>query len=368
MTKKVTYVFSKNRKNLLSSDAAFAKEFFYGFTEFDKKHFDLEIVEFKEKNKFFIFFEKFDHILSKYLSLPIYFSKLINFNNLKIFLKSDEIYFINEGVGFSSLPLIFIVNIFKKNKKKLFVMGMYSKQIKYKKLYFLHKMFINILVSQVDYILFLGKGEYHKAQKFHKHKYHGKLKFTPFLIDFEFWKSDNYEIANKNELLFVGNDGNRDYELLLKLAKKLKDIKFKFVTSNKKVLDCNLENVEVIKGDWSQNNLSDQQLKKIYQSCRMSIIPLKDTTQPSGQSVALQSMAVGLPVLISKTEGFWDIQKFDDEKNIFFVDDNDLNSWIKKINDVFHDNKRLENVAKNASNLIRDEYSLEKNFSFIKNI
>ena len=39
------------------------------------------------------------------------------------------------------------------------------------------------------------------------------------------------------------------------------------------------------------------------QESKITIIPLKNTLQPSGQSVALQSMANGTPVLISKTDG-----------------------------------------------------------------
>ena len=38
----------------------------------------------------------------------------------------------------------------------------------------------------------------------------------------------------------------------------------------------------------------------------MTIIPLKNSIQPSGQSVALQSMACGTPVVITETFGFWD--------------------------------------------------------------
>ena len=43
---------------------------------------------------------------------------------------------------------------------------------------------------------------------------------------------------------------------------------------------------------------------------------MKDSLQPSGQSVTLQSMSLGIPVLISKTVGFWDFSKFRDEENI----------------------------------------------------
>ena len=47
-------------------------------------------------------------------------------------------------------------------------------------------------------------------------------------------------------------------------------------------------------------------LKEIYDKSFISLIPLKDSLQPSGQSVALQSMSMMVPVIITKTVGFWD--------------------------------------------------------------
>ena len=48
-------------------------------------------------------------------------------------------------------------------------------------------------------------------------------------------------------------------------------------------------------------------------------MPLVETLQPSGQSVALQSMSMGLPVLITKTEGFWDFDCLKIMKIYFFL-------------------------------------------------
>ena len=50
---------------------------------------------------------------------------------------------------------------------------------------------------------------------------------------------------------------------------------------------------------------------------------MKESLQPSGQSVALQSIACGTPVLITKTGGFWDNKNFKDKDNIFFAMKND---------------------------------------------
>ena len=67
------------------------------------------------------------------------------------------------------------------------------------------------------------------------------------------------------------------------------------------------------------NFISDNEIKSLYQNALLTILPLKNSYQPSGQSVALQSMSMGTPVIISNTEGFWDIKSFENNKNIKFV-------------------------------------------------
>ena len=71
----------------------------------------------------------------------------------------------------------------------------------------------------------------------------------------------------------------------------------------------------------------------MYKKALITIIPLKDSFQPSGQSVCLQSMCVGTPVLISKTKGVWDTNLFKDQENIYFAD-NSISDWSQKIDKI----------------------------------
>jgi glycosyltransferase involved in cell wall biosynthesis len=64
-------------------------------------------------------------------------------------------------------------------------------------------------------------------------------------------------------------------------------------------------NVEIIKSDWSTAGVSDSQMRDLIRESRAVVIPLKDTMQPSGQSVCLQAMACARPVIISHNCGFW---------------------------------------------------------------
>ena len=101
-----------------------------------------------------------------------------------------------------------------------------------------------------------------------------------------------------------------------------------------------------------QPGSSDKELKKIYQSAIFTILPLKESIQPSGQSVCLQSMSVGTPVMISKTAGFWDISNFKNYENIIFVDDD----WSKNINEIYNDKKGLEALSSNGLKTVKQYY------------
>ena len=100
---------------------------------------------------------------------------------------------------------------------------------------------------------------------------------------------------------------------------------------------------------------------KEVQKSKLTIIPLKNSLQPSGQSVALQSIACGTPVLITKTEGFWDTKNFQDQKNIFFAKDNDLSNWIDKIKNILEmDSERIGKVISNGIETVYKHYDLNE--------
>ena len=56
--------------------------------------------------------------------------------------------------------------------------------------------------------------------------------------------------------------------------------------------EIQLDNVRVISGSWNRMTLSDS-FKTLYSNVKVTIVPLKETIQPSGQSVTLQSLSIG---------------------------------------------------------------------------
>lgn len=366
--KNITYIFSQNRKKNHNNDE-YAKDFYYGLHNFEKKDFNIEVIEYESTVSIFQpLFKFFDKFMNKFLSLPFSTAKLTNLKNFKKVLNTDYLFLVNEGVGFSSLFLIIFARPLKKINISVFVMGLYSKNLKLKSLNFLHFFFIKILVMYSNNIFFLGKSEFEQAKNIHS-KYSNKFIFLPFCIDTEFWVNDKKKNIAKNEnIIFVGNDGSRDFEIIKKLAFRLSDINFTIVSSNEILKDINLPNVKIYNGFWGSGNISDLEMKNLYLKAKLSIIPLKETYQPSGQSVALQSMALGIPVMITKTKGFWHKDLFFNDENIIFVESFDLEIWINKIKEYFYDESKALQISNSGKSTVLANYKLEHLYESLNKI
>ena len=69
---------------------------------------------------------------------------------------------------------------------------------------------------------------------------------------------------------------------------------------------------------------------------------------------------MGIPVIITKTEGFWDDVNFVNNKNIFFLNNNDSELWANKIRDLMNNYSILNEVSNKGKYTVINEYNLEK--------
>ena len=129
--KKITYVFLKDRNTKLSKESKFSKDFFYGATHFDDSKYEVKFLEL-ESGQFTsnIILNIIDRSFKKFLNLPFNMEKIVSIKNYKLLKKSDHIFLVNETVAFSSLPLIFMLNLFSNSQISVFIMGLLSRSLK----------------------------------------------------------------------------------------------------------------------------------------------------------------------------------------------------------------------------------------------
>ena len=150
-----------------------------------------------------------------------------------------------------------------------------------------------------------------------------------FGVDTRFWFPAG---QRENFVLAVGNDQRRDYATLLGAAAEI-GATIQLVT--RLPLPPELPaNVTVHRGSWQDRALSDEDLRNLYRRAACVVTPLHDTLQPSGQSVTLQAMACGAPVVLTHTRGLWNPAVLRDGENLRLVkvgDSGDLSAAVRGI-------------------------------------
>lgn len=350
------YVFGNGRKKRIEKNYLDSKEFFYGYFHFLEEYKHIEIIEMlpneidvRGLNRLL---DLIDKVLRKLSNLPFFFHLITSPINFKKIFLYKNIFATNDRLGLSILPMYIFSKLFKKKNFSVIVMGLFGKPRNNFVVKNIQFFFLKIYLKTADNFVFLGQGEYNLALNLFP-KYSYKFHFIPFGLNLNFWKSElNNDIENKDYILFVGNDGNRDFKELINIVNSNQAQNFVLVTNQVNKSDFLFDNVKIYSGSWNNQVLTDDQLKKVYQNAKITIIPLKNSLQPSGQSVCLQSMSVGTPVIISETKGFWDIGNFKNKENIFFVKDN----WSSEINKIINNSDILKRVSKNGLITVKKYY------------
>ena len=352
---KITYIYQAGRTARMSDMENSAKEFFYGYFHMKKAYPDTNHLEFDSKNNISIT-KLFNNFIRKLSGLPFFSDLIINSKNKKVLKNSKKIIATNQRVGFSILSFL-IFNHKKKIKSYVFIMGLFNNNPKNRIKKFFRIFFIKVFMATFNHMIFLSSGEFKfVSEKYPKYK--EKMHFLPFSVDQEFWVSNNRPYKKKNNILFIGNDGKRDYKFAIDLAKELSFLNFDFITKKITNSEIKSDNVNLLSGKWDDMNISDSDIRDFYQEADLSIIPIFNSLQPSGQSVALQSMSMGIPVLITKTDGFWEPELYKNNENIIFVEKNDINLWKENILSLLENNDLNVKVSKNAKDLVSKNNNL----------
>jgi len=143
----------------------------------------------------------------------------------------------------------------------------------------------------------------------------GRVRVNQFGVDTAFWSPG--DAPREDFVLAVGNDGRRDYLALVRAAASI-DAPVRIVT-RRELPEQLPANVSVVRGGWHEESLSDVELRDLYRRAACVAVPLLDSPQPSGQSVCLQAMACGAPVVLTRTRGLWQGQGLEDGRQLSFV-------------------------------------------------
>jgi len=169
------------------------------------------------------------------------------------------------------------------------------------------------------------------------------IEYLPFGVDVEFWRPGNME--SSEYVLSIGNDFNRNYDLLLSSWQPSFP---ELIIITKLEVNTDLVNVKVIKGDWNEQYLTDEGIRTYIQNANFIIIPVKQTSQPSGQSFCLQAMACGKAVIMSNIIGLWEPELMVNKENCMLYQPDNKQSLLNNIEILLTDLELKNKLGKNA--------------------
>ena len=174
----------------------------------------------------------------------------------------------------------------------------------------------------------------------------GHTHVNQFGVDTSFWTPG--PAPESSYILAVGNDGRRDYSTLIEAARFL-PWRVILITTCK--LPSLPSNVEHIQGGYARG-VSDAKLRDLYRGAACVVVPLKPTFQPSGQSVTLQAMACGRPVILTETQGIWSRETVRDGETLLLAPPGDAGQLVQAIRCVMEDNEFAKNIGIAARNAV----------------
>lgn len=207
------------------------------------------------------------------------------------------------------------------------------------------------LVQQIK-IVSISKGETEYLKKMFPCL---PISYVPFGVDQSYWVPN---IQKKPEgsgyVLAIGNDLARDWQTLVNSWHPAFPM-LKIVTSL--TVPEYPKNIEVIKGDWRSQLLSDNQIRKFYQEALFVVVPLHETIQPSGQSVCLQAMACGRAVVMSEISGLWDRELIRDGENVLLVPPADADALGAALSRLISDAELRERIGRRGREIIESNFN-----------
>ena len=171
-----------------------------------------------------------------------------------------------------------------------------------------------------------------------------------FGVDTAFWTPSGGSGGEFN-VLAVGSDPNRDYGTLLAAEPQCP---VHIVTNHA----LPASSVTVTRGDFFQSPVSDEALRDLYRRAGVVVIPIHDVFQPSGQSVALQAMACGRPVILSRSKGLWAPELLVDGENCLLVAPGDPHALSSAIAQVMNDGALSQRLGASARDTVEAHFSL----------
>jgi glycosyltransferase involved in cell wall biosynthesis len=142
--------------------------------------------------------------------------------------------------------------------------------------------------------------------------------FLPFAVDVEAFRPDSARTP-ETDVVSVGADPRRDFALLVEVASRHPEVSFRIVASAERarMLPPPPENVEL------EVDLSLDEARDRLAGARVVVLPVRENSYSGATTALLQAMALGKPVVVSRTAAIASGYELEDGVNCRLVEPGD---------------------------------------------
>jgi glycosyltransferase involved in cell wall biosynthesis len=187
-----------------------------------------------------------------------------------------------------------------------------------------------------------------------RHDAETPVEFVPFGVDTERFRPEGGGRAD--DVVSVGADPHRDFALLLEAAARMPERSFRIVTTAD-----HLGALATIPGNVVlETNLPFDEMRERLAGARVVALPVRENSYSGATTVLLQAMALGKPVVVTRTQAIAAGYGLVDGENCRLVPPGDGNAFERALADLLRDGERGEALGKAARATVERDLSWDR--------
>ena len=178
--------------------------------------------------------------------------------------------------------------------------------------------------------------------------------FIPFGVDIDAFRPGDASVDL--DVVSVGADPHRDFELLLAAARALPDVRFLVVASaeHARSLGERPPNVSV------ETDLPFDEMRDRLGRARVVALPVRDNSYSGATTVLLQAMALAKPVVVTRTAAIATGYGLVDGENVRLAVPGDATTFAAAVADILADEGRATRLGEHARRTVETSLSWDR--------
>ena len=181
-----------------------------------------------------------------------------------------------------------------------------------------------------------------------------RVEFVPFGVDPQLFAPASGEAVV--DVVSVGADPHRDFELLMRVATRLPDVAFRIVTTADQArgLTARPENVSL------ETDLPFEEMRRRLVEAKLVALPVRENSYSGATTVLLQAMALEKPVVVTRTSAIATGYGLVDGENCRLVAPGDDEGFERALTDMLRDDFHARALGASARATVERELTWER--------